>query len=95
MKHQHEEWQMLDSARGGRYCGACGEHEDEAPAQVIPDEAVEAYLKAHFRPDTAAELLAAAQPLMAIAWDEGWDAFAHFDARPGGPYPANPYRIAK
>lgn len=24
--HQHEEWQLLDSAKGGRYCGACGEH---------------------------------------------------------------------
>jgi hypothetical protein len=26
-EHQHEEWQMLESAKGGRYCGACGEHE--------------------------------------------------------------------
>lgn len=24
--HQHEGWQLLDSAKGGRYCGACGEH---------------------------------------------------------------------
>ncbi len=24
--HQHEDWQLLDSAKGGKYCGACGEH---------------------------------------------------------------------
>ena len=29
---------------------------------------------------------------LAKAWDEGWDTFAGFDSRPGGPYPANPYR---
>lgn len=29
------------------------------------------------------------------AWDEGWDTFAGFDSRPGGPYPANPYRSTK
>lgn len=23
--HVHEEWQLQDSAKGGRYCGACGE----------------------------------------------------------------------
>jgi hypothetical protein len=28
----------------------------------------------------------------ATAWDEGWDTLAGFDSRPGGPYPANPYR---
>lgn len=54
---------------------------------------VTAYLNGHFRPDAAADLLAAAQPLMAIAWDEGWDTFASFDSRPDGPYPANPYRL--
>ena len=37
--------------------------------QVIPDAAVRAVL-AKFRPDAAADMLAAAQPLMAIAWDE-------------------------
>lgn len=37
-------------------------------------------------------LEAAALHLMAQAWDEGWDAFAGFDSRPGGPYPANPWR---
>jgi len=52
------------------------------------------YLRAHLRPDVAADLLAAAQPLMAIAWDEGWDAFSGFDSRPSGPYPENPYRKA-
>lgn len=59
-----------------------------------PDEAVQAAL-AQYRPDTAADLLAAAQPLMAIAWDEGF--------KQGGPmhdvnyddpgaYRRNPYR---
>lgn len=37
---------------------------------MIPADPVTTYLNAHFRPDTAADLLAAAQPLMAIAWDE-------------------------
>ena len=37
-------------------------------------------------------LEAAAPHMLAVAWDEGWDAFAGFDSRPGGPYPANPYR---
>lgn len=23
--HQHEDWQLLDSAQGGKYCGACGQ----------------------------------------------------------------------
>lgn len=61
---------------------------------MIPEAAdpVVAYLNAHFRPEVAADLLAAAQPLVAIAWDEGWDALASFDFRPSGPYPANPYR---
>ena len=30
--HEHEEWQLLPSAKGGRYCGACGVHVDD-PAQ--------------------------------------------------------------
>jgi hypothetical protein len=41
-------------------------------AENVEDPVV-AYLKAHYRPDVAADLLAAAQPLMAIAWDEGYD----------------------
>jgi len=36
-EHQHEKWQLLDSAQGGQYCGACGDH-----VPVIPDAAVEA-----------------------------------------------------
>lgn len=24
--HQHEAWQIRDSASGGRYCAACGRH---------------------------------------------------------------------
>lgn len=31
-KHQCEEWQMLESAKGDWYCGACGEHEIPADA---------------------------------------------------------------
>ena len=28
--HQCEAWQLLDSAKGGKYCGACGEsHPDK------------------------------------------------------------------
>lgn len=58
---------------------------------MISDEAdpVTAYLKAHFRPDVASNLLAAAQPLMAIAWDEGAMADHDFDSEVTTP---NPYR---
>jgi len=64
---------------------------------VIPDAAVEAYLSAHFRPDVAADLLAAAQPLMAIAWDEGEAAGGlNYAAEeyPGVECIANPYRTS-
>jgi len=57
-EHQHEEWQMLESAKGGRYCGACGDHTQEAPHQVIPDAAVEAAAKAQYWND-------------GLAWDDG------------------------
>ena len=43
-------------------------------------------------PTIRAALEAAAPHMLAEAWDEGWDTFAGFDSRPGGPYPANPYR---
>ena len=42
-EHQHEKWQLLDSAQGGQYCGACGDH-----VQVIPEAAVEAATRAFF-----------------------------------------------
>lgn len=66
--------------------------------QVIPTDAVVAYLNAHFRPDTAADLLAAAQPLMAIAWEEGEHAGAMNHAAeeyPDVPTITNPYRTTK
>lgn len=28
-RHVHEKWQLQDSAKGGNYCGACGEHVKE------------------------------------------------------------------
>jgi hypothetical protein len=27
-KHQCEKWQLLESAKGGTYCGACGDHKE-------------------------------------------------------------------
>lgn len=54
------------------------------------DDAVAACLKANFRPDAAAALLAAAQPLMAIAWDEGKS--AGWDAARGESEESNPYQ---
>lgn len=30
-KHDHESWQLQESAKGGWYCAACGEHVDEGP----------------------------------------------------------------
>lgn len=64
----------------------------EAPSQ----DPVAAYLNAHFRPDVAADLLAAAQPLMAIAWDEGEAAgFQNAGAEQWGyDQKFNPYRKA-
>lgn len=63
--------------------------------KIIPEEAVDpvaAYLNAHFRSEVAADLLAAAQPLMAIAWDEG----AHSGWLDDGAFAVkNPYRTAK
>ena len=82
-EHQHEKWQLLDSAQGGQYCGACGDH-----VQVIPEAAVEAAakvlwdkelmapwssvpdgFKAPFRRDARAALEAAAPHMLAGAWD--------------------------
>jgi hypothetical protein len=31
LTHEHEEWQLDESALGGRYCRACGGHVDETP----------------------------------------------------------------
>jgi hypothetical protein len=45
------------------------------------------YLAANFRPGAAADLLAAAQTLMAIAWDEGFAEGADCD----GSDSSNPY----
>lgn len=28
--HDHEKWQLQDSAKGGKYCAACGEYVKEA-----------------------------------------------------------------
>jgi hypothetical protein len=66
---------------------------------MSPDDAVGAYLKAYFRPDNAADLLAAAQPLMAIAWDEAIQIaddeglLLYHQAK--GLKSLNPYRITK
>ncbi len=68
---------------------------------MIPVDSVTAYLNAHFRPERAANLLAAAQPLMAIAREEGWAkayAAGFGDAKDGKNYNAidtNPYRPTK
>lgn len=72
---------------------------------MTPVEAVEAATKALIKAwgyetdwdegtsaDIRIALEAAAPFIQERAWDEGWDAFANFDSRPRGPYPANPYR---
>jgi hypothetical protein len=62
------------------------------PEAAVPDPVL-AYLNANFRPDVAADLLAAAQPLMAIAWDEGMDAMYATTSSEWPPVPEqNPYR---
>lgn len=62
----------------------------------IPDEAVDpvlVHLNANYRPDIAADLLAAAQPLMAIAWDEGMKAMYASTSHEWPPIPEqNPYK---
>lgn len=71
-------------------------------SEVIPTEATEAAAdmigslrlgdRQKFLTEAQLILEAAAPHMLAGAWDEGWDTFAGFDSRPGGPYPANPYR---
>jgi hypothetical protein len=45
------------------------------------------------REDARAALEAAAPYMLAAVWEQGWDSFASFDSRPGGPYPTNPYML--
>jgi hypothetical protein len=35
LPHQCEAWQMMDSAKGGKYCGACGKHDGEHPTITL------------------------------------------------------------
>jgi len=51
-----------------------------------------AHLDAVVNRDTVDRLEKELDEAKADAWDEGWDTFAGFDSRPGGPYPPNPYR---
>ena len=50
-------------------------------------------MKETMRGKARAALEAAAPYMLAAAWEEGWDSFASFDSRPGGPYPTNPYML--
>lgn len=54
------------------------------------NDAVMRHLNAHYRPDVAADLLAAAQRHMAIAWDEGFS--MGWGAARGESEEPNPYR---
>ena len=67
------------------------------PAEAS-DDPILAYLKANYHPDAAADILAAAQPLMAFAWEQGWMAREDLHAYDvwGGdgeePDSSNPYK---
>jgi hypothetical protein len=67
--HQHEPWQLLDSAKGGKYCGACGEHIDPQPFTLgqrvrFTDRLVRVHIPTYYNSDRGKELLQEALDLM-------------------------------
>lgn len=101
--HQHEKWQIRESASGGFYCAACGEHTNEDGSPLSIEQIAEDFRR-HFEPlmqfsEKLAERAAQVRQIRAEAWDEAAAAYSTWsqkllatETQPLPDKPENPYR---